>query len=125
MLNKNRDNKIYLLKGILLGFIITIVLILVFSILMMLTSLRETSIPLLNNIAMIFSIAISSIYAANKIKDKGWLHGGLVGLGYYLVLIVLNLIFVRPFLLDLISGTRLILATVTGVIGGMIGINLS
>lgn len=115
----------YFLKGILLAFIITIVMIIIFSLLVMFTDIKENKIPLLNNIAMITSIAISSIYVAFKIREKGWIQGGLVGVGYYIILIILNLFFIKPFQIDLISGTRLILATITGVIGGMIGINLS
>ncbi len=80
---------------------------------------------MLNNIAMIISIAISSVYVAFKIKEKGWIQGGLMGIAYYMVLIILNLIFIKPIQIDLISGTRFVLAAITGVIGGMIGINLS
>lgn len=125
MFKKDIGNKVYFLKGILLAFIITIVLILMFSLLIMYTSIKENRIPLLNNIAMIISIAISSVYVAFKIKEKGWIQGGLMAIAYYMVLIILNLIFIKPIQIDLISGTRFILAAITGVIGGMIGINLS
>lgn len=125
MLNKEMGKRTYFLKGILLAFIITIVMIIIFSLLVMFTGIKENKIPLLNNIAMITSIAISSIYVAFKIREKGWIQGGLVGVGYYIILIILNLFFIKPFQIDLISGTRLVLATITGVIGGMIGINLS
>ena len=125
MFKKDIGNKVYFLKGILLAFIITIVLILMFSLLIMFTSIKENRIPMLNNIAMIISIAISSVYVAFKIKEKGWIQGGLMGIAYYMVLIILNLIFIKPIQIDLISGTRFVLAAITGVIGGMIGINLS
>lgn len=125
LLKKDIGSKAYFFKGILLAFIITIVLILIFSLLVMFTSMKENKIPLLNNIAMIVSIAISSIYVAFMIKEKGWIQGGLVGISYYIILLILNLIFIKPIQIDLISGTRFILATITGIIGGMIGINLS
>lgn len=125
MLKKNIGNKAYFLKGILLAFIITIALIIIFSLLIMFTNIKESKIPLLNNIAMVTSIAISSIYVAFKIKEKGWIQGGLVGIGYCAILLLLNIIFIKPIQIDLLSGTRLVLATITGIIGGMIGINLS
>lgn len=125
LLKKDIGNKAYFLKGIFLAFIITIALIIIFSLLIMFTNIKESKIPLLNNIAMITSIAISSIYVAFKIKEKGWIQGGLVGIGYCIILLILNIIFIRPIQLDLLSGTRLVLATITGIIGGMIGINLS
>lgn len=125
MLKKDIGNKAYFLKGIFLAFIITIVLIIIFSLLIMFTNIKESKIPLLNNIAMIISIAISSIYVAFKIKENGWIQGGLVGVGYCVILLLLNIIFIKPIQIDLLSGTRLVLATITGIIGGMIGINLS
>lgn len=125
MLKKDIGNKAYFLKGIFLAFIITIVLITIFSLLIMFTNIKESKIPLLNNIAMIISIAISSIYVAFKIKENGWIQGGLVGVGYCVILLLLNIIFIKPIQIDLLSGTRLVLATITGIIGGMIGINLS
>lgn len=125
MLKKEIGNKAYVVKGILLAFMITIALIIIFSLLIMFTDIKEGKIPLLNNIAMITSIAISSIYVAFKIKVKGWMQGGLVGIGYCVILLLLNVIFIKPIQFDLISGTRLVLATITGIIGGMIGINLS
>jgi putative membrane protein (TIGR04086 family) len=53
------------------------------------------------------------------------MQGGLVGIGYCVILVLLNVIFIKPIQFDLLSGSRLVLATITGIIGGMIGINLS
>ncbi len=119
-----KEKIIYLLKSLLIAYIITVVLILVFSLLLTYSSLQESKISLLNTIAMVVSIGSASIYASIKVKEKGWLIGGIVGLSYYIVLIIFNLIFLKTISLDILSISKLILAFITGTIGGMIGINI-
>lgn len=121
---KDFSKSIYLLKGLLLAFIITSVLIIFFSLLLTYSTLRESKMPLLNTIIMIISITSGSIYMGRKTKEKGWVNGALIGIGYYLILIMLNFLFLKPFTIDIFSITKLFLASITGVIGGIIGINI-
>lgn len=116
---------IYLGKGLLLAYIITSVLILLFSLLLTYSSIQEGKTALLNTIVIIASIAFGSIYVAVKIRENGWINGGLLGIGYYLILLMLNLIFLKPLVFDIFSITKLAITSITGVIGGIIGINLS
>ncbi len=119
-----KDKVIYLLKGLFIAYIITVVLILIFSLLLTYTNLQENKIPLLNTIALIGSIALASIYVSIKIKEKGWIMGAIIGIVYYIILIALNFLFLKTLAMDIFSISKLILASVTGMIGGMIGINL-
>ena len=125
MKEKSLKKGIYLGKGLLLAYIITAVLILLFSLLLTYSSIEEGRTALLNTIVIIASIASGSIYVAIKIKENGWINGGLLGIGYYLTLLILNLIFLKPLAFDLFSITKLAITSITGVIGGIIGINLS
>lgn len=125
MLKQSNGKIKYFLKGLLIAFILTIIMIVIFSFLLRFTSIRENKIPLFNNIVMIISIVVASAYVATKAKEKGWLNGALIGLGYYIILLVLNLIFIKPFAFDLVSFSKIVMAVITGIIGGMIGINLS
>ncbi len=74
---------------------------------------------------MMLSISSGSIYVARRIKERGWINGGMVGIGYYLILIILNFIFLKPLVLDIFSISKLVLACIIGIIGGIIGINIS
>lgn len=121
---KDFSKSIYLLKGLLLAFIVTSVLIIFFSLLLTYSTLRESKMPLLNTVIMIVSITSGSIYIGRKIKEKGWINGGLIGISYYIILIMLNFLFLKPFTIDIFSITKLFLASITGVIGGIIGINI-
>lgn len=123
--SKNKSRLNCLLKGILLAFVITFISIFVISLLLRFTNLREGKLPILNNIIMMVSIVISSIYLAMQVKEKGWLNGAFLGLGYYLVIVLLSFVAIKSISLDVITGAKLMVATLTGSIGGMIGINLT
>jgi len=125
MLTKNKLRIKYLFKGLLIAFIFTIVLLIFFSLLLRFTSLSESKLPSFNNITMIISIVFASIYSAIKIKENGWINGAIIGLLYYLVIIVINLLLIKNGESNIYYLSRLIISTVTGIIGGVIGINLS
>lgn len=125
MKEESWEKGIYLGKGLLLAYIMTFVLILLFSLLLTYSTIKEGRTALLNTIVMIVSIASGSIYVATKVKENGWINGGILGIGYYLTLLILNLIFLKPFTFDLFSITKLAITSITGVIGGIIGINIS
>ena len=118
------EKSIYLGKGLLLSYIITGVLIILFSLLLTFTPLKEGRTPLLNTIVMIVSVVAGSIYLTRKIKENGWISGGILGVGYYLILIILNFVFLKHMVLDMFSLTKLAITSITGIIGGIIGINL-
>lgn len=121
---KNIINIKYLAKGLLIAFILSIIFIIIISLLLRFTSLRESKVSLLNNIVVILSIAIGSIYTSIKVKENGWLNGGALGLLYYLVIILLNVAFLRNLDTNALMLTKLVLSTLTGIIGGIIGINI-
>lgn len=121
---KKLNRPIYLAKGIVLSYIITIILILIFSLLLTFTSIKESRITLLNTVVMISSVTAGSIYMSRRTKEQGWINGGLIGLAYYLILIILGFLFLKPMVIDIFSLSKFLMAVITGVIGGMIGINI-
>lgn len=125
MKGKDFSRSIYLGKGLLLAFIMTLVLILISSLLLTFTSIKEGRMALLNTIVMIISITTGSVYVTGKVKEKGWINGGILGISYYLILLMLSFVLLKPFTLDVFSITKLFLTAITGIIGGIIGINIS
>ena len=114
----------YLLKALVLSYILTLMLVLITSFLLTYTALKESIIPLLNTITIIISITIGAIYMAIKIGEKGWLNGGILGVIYFLILLILNYFFVKPFTIDIFSLGKFFVSLITGMIGGVLGINL-
>lgn len=122
---KKNLNHNYWLRGLALAFIITFVLLLIVSLLLRFTDIRESNMTLLNNFVLIISIVISSAILGRNVKERGWLNGAILGFLYYLIIIILNFIFNKPLNFGMFLLIRLIIATALGAIGGMIGINLN
>ncbi|NLJ98777.1 MAG: TIGR04086 family membrane protein [Tissierellia bacterium] len=115
---------VFILKGLVLSFIIALILVLVVSILLTYTNLKESRIPMLNTIIMTVSITIGGIYMAFKVDEKGWLNGGIIGALYFLILIFVNLLFIKPFIFDIYLIGKFFVSLAAGIIGGTIGINI-
>ena len=120
----NRVRMQYLLRSFLLSIISTILFLLIFTLILRFTSVSEANKPLVNNIIMLLSIVFASSYAAVKIKEKGWINGAIVGFIYYLVIIIINVLLFKGISSISILTTKLLLSTMMGIIGGIIGINL-
>lgn len=114
----------YIFKSLVLSFILTFILVLIISLLLTYTTLKESRIPILNTITMVISITAGSVYMAVKVEEKGWLNGGILGALYFIILLLLNYLFVKPFTLDIYAVSKFVIALITGVIGGMIGVNI-
>lgn len=121
---KKTDYILYIFKGLAVSYIITFAMILIISLLLTYTSFKESTIPIINTIAMIGSIVSGSIYLTLNTGEKGWLNGMLIGFLYFLILLILNKTFVKTFSFNVYSFSKLMISLVTGIIGGMIGINL-
>lgn len=119
-----RLNLLLILKALCLAILITFGLILIVTFILRFTDLRETKLPMLNNIILILSIVSSSLYLITRTREKGWLYGASLGFLYYLLIIIVNLLFSRFDILQPISLVKLVLAMIIGAIGGIIGINL-
>ncbi|WP_352419907.1 TIGR04086 family membrane protein [Proteiniborus sp.] len=124
---KNQNSSNYytdIIKGTILGLILTIILIFIFTIILTYTKLSESLIPLINSIIMIIGITSGAVFISRKVDKKGWLSGGLIGVLYFFVIFILGILFIEDFTIDKYSLIKGLMAIVTGCIGGMIGINI-
>lgn len=121
---KKTDYIRYILKGLAVSYIITFAIILIMALLLTYTSFKESTIPIINTIAMIGSIVCGSIYLTLNTGEKGWLNGMLIGFLYFLILLILTKTFVKTLNFNVYSFSKFMISLVTGIIGGMIGINL-
>ncbi|QIB26542.1 TIGR04086 family membrane protein [Caloranaerobacter azorensis] len=126
-INVNEENDNYMVttfKGVLISIAISIICIIVLAVILTYTSLSENVVPILNSIIMIVSIALGAIYTSVKIKKKGWLNGAIIGLLYFILLILVSYIFIRSYKINSHVIIKGIVAIITGAVGGMIGVNL-
>lgn len=124
MREKGLNYILLVFKGLIFSLIITILLVFILSLVLLYTPFKESKIPLFNTVIMIVSITIGSIYVSTKIGENGWINGGILGILYFLVLVLLNYLFFKPFFVDMYLLGKFILSLITGVIGGIIGINM-
>ena len=108
------------LKSYLYLFIIILILTIILSTINYFITFPTKTIKLL---IPIISILVSSIILGKNSKQKAYLEGIKFTSIYIIFTIIISLIFKNPFTLKLILSYLLLL--LTGIIGSMIGINLS
>ena len=111
-------------EGVLRGFIITVVLLLIFAVIMTFTEVSERASSTFYLVTTILSIMYGSIYAVRKIKKRGWLIGIIVTLLYLSVLYIVSIVSGNSSVIGSDRITRVLLALIVGALSGMIGINL-
>lgn len=121
---KEEKNIVTIIKGSLVAIAITIIGLLIFSLILTYTNVKESAqMPTVITI-MAISIIVGSIISTRKVSKKGLLNGGLVGLIYILVIYLLSSIFVTNFSMNTHTLITIIVAIIAGTLGGVIGVNL-
>ena len=117
-------SSIKIIKGTAISIILSLVLLTIYATLLSYTSISESTIvPVIITITGI-SILIGSSISSIHIKKQGLLNGALVGLIYMLALYILSSIIFSSFVLNVNSIIMIIVGVVTGMVGGVIGVNM-
>jgi len=111
-------------EGVLRGFIITVVLLLLFAVLMSFVDISEKISSVFYLVTTLISIMYGSLFAVKKVQRKGWLIGILVALLYMIVLYLVSVISGNIYVVGVNRLERLGLAVVVGTLSGMLAINL-
>lgn len=113
-----------LIRGTVISILLTLIFLMVYAALLSYTNISEdTMTPVILVITGVCILIGSSISSIN-LKKQGMINGGLVGLIYVLFLYVISSIFLSGFALTTKTIWMLIIGIVTGMIGGIIGINM-
>ena len=121
---EKNSNIIKVIKGSIIAIIITLLALTIYAAILSYTNVAETTmVPVILTITGI-SILIGSSISSVSIKKKGIVNGALVGLIYILCIYVLSSIFSVGFSFNINSIIMLLIGVVTGMIGGIIGVNL-
>ena len=103
--------------------IITLIGLLVYSIILSYTSVSESTMPATIIIITAVSILIGSTISTSNIKKNGIVNGVLVGIIYIAIIYLISSIVTGNFLLNTNSIIMVIASTLTGALGGIIGVN--
>jgi putative membrane protein (TIGR04086 family) len=113
------------LKSLGICFLVSFVMIVLYALILSFTSVSDSSMNTTIQVIMIVSITLSSIFGGRKISRKGWLFGLALGIVFTILLVPLSMGFGQSFSFDRFFLAKLLMGSVVGLIGGIIGVNLN
>ena len=119
-----KKNIIRIIKGSVFAIILSIVFLLIYALILTYTDISESTIVPVVTVIVGISILIGSMVSVRKIRKNGLLNGGIVGLIYVIALYITSSMCLVGFSITLNSLIVLIVGILTGMVGGIIGVNL-
>ncbi len=113
-----------LVTGVLVGYAITVIIFLGYSMLITYTSMSEKNMPIVVAVTTLLSVIVAGFDAAHGAEHRGWLWGMGAGLVYVIILAVIMMVALKGFAFDSQTLTVIILSVAGGGLGGVLGINL-
>lgn len=120
----DNNNFMNIFKGIAISFILTLILLFLFSMILTYTNIDEKAISPVIIIITVISILIGSSLSTTKIKKNGLINGGIIGLIYILAIYIISSIVETGFSLNIYSIIMIILSIIAGMVGGIVGVNI-
>ncbi len=125
VVNSDKTKKIKpILKGYIISIIISCILLFIYAIVLVNTDINEKTITAVVITITAISILIGSSISCLNVKKNGILNGLCIGGTYFITLYIFSSIFLTGFSINLKAFLMIILGTVIGGIGGIIGINI-
>lgn len=118
------SNVVQILKGIIIAFIFTLVLLFIFSIFLTYTNIQETTIAPVIIIITAISILAGASISSIKIKKNGILNGGMIGFFYIFVVYFFSSLIQTGFNMNVYTIVMIICSILAGMIGGIVGVNI-
>lgn len=122
--NEFSKNILRIVNGSITAIILTLILLLVFAMILTYTDIKENTINPVIIVITGISILVGSSVSTLKIKKNGLINGFLVGLIYIITIYLISSITRTGFKLNLYSIIMILVSTIMGMIGGIIGVNL-
>ena len=120
---KSNKQSICILRGILISFLFTLCMLIIYSVLLVYTNLSEQTIrPVIITITGV-SILIGSSLGTRKLHKNGMISGGIIGASYILLLYLISSIVSSNFSINWVSVIMIIVGLIGGVFGGIVGVN--
>ena len=121
---KSNSNLIKIIKGSIIAIVLSLIFLTIYAAILSFTSVSETTMVPVVLVLTGISILIGSSMSSISIKKQGIINGGLVGLIYVLFLYIVSSIAGIGFGLNMNAIIMFIVGVITGMIGGVIGVNM-
>ncbi|MDD2400820.1 MAG: TIGR04086 family membrane protein [Clostridia bacterium] len=115
----------YVWKGLRRSITITIILGIIASILFQYTPLSERLLPSLSTFVYFISMFFGATLAARTAGRKGVIYGIIVSFLYFLIILFICLFVDHSLITLALFFKKLAIATISGVLGGIIGVGMS
>ncbi len=113
----------HILKALGYSYMLTLIILLIYNLILTYTSISSNSITMVTSFITTISAAFGGFYACKHIKEKGLMYGFIVGICYIVLLIILFYLAKENYIFDITLLYKAILVSVSGGIGGVIGVN--
>lgn len=117
-------NTIRVVRGSVIAVFISLILLFIFAMLLTYTNISENTINPVIIVITGISILIGSGISTLKIRKNGLLNGGLVGLIYVLTIYLISGVTGSGFGVNIYTIIMMFTCIISGMIGGIIGVNL-
>lgn len=122
---EKKGSILYIGEGVLRGFFLTLVLILILSAIASFATVSSGIRSICMVVFTCLSVIYGAVYSTKKIRQKGWIVGIAVGLLYIVIIYLVSIIAgSREAALTMGDLFRVVLAILVGSLSGMLGINL-
>ena len=114
-----------IVKGSFFTFAFTYLLVVIYSFILAYTNVPDTTIPTVVIGITMFSIFLSTLIFCRQIGNNGLVNGAIISLIYIASIYLISSLTKVGFTLDKYSIIMIITAIISGMIGGIIGVNFS
>lgn len=126
--NKNNSNErhnslVNMLKGVIIGYIFTIVVFVIYAFLITYTNVSEENIQVVVMITTGVSVLIAGFITAKNVDKNGLVWGMGAGGFYGIIIILTSLCLKEKFSLESRNIITLLISIIFGGLGGILGIN--
>ena len=123
MLEKSKINFRGIFKGIVFSIVLTAILVVIVALISYFSDISDKLISALLFIVSVSSVLVGAIFVTKSTSENGLIHGGIIGIGYFLVILVASIIAKRSFSMNTNLLTMMIANIAGGMLGGILGIN--
>ncbi len=114
----------HIILSVFIGLVLSMALLLVSALLMLYSGMSVQFAPVIAKIILFTGAFTSGIFSGYRRRSSGWLYGALAGLCYVFILIAVGIIFSTFNTLSVNTASSVLICLLTGVLGGILGINI-
>ncbi len=123
MLEKGKINFRGIFKGIVFSLIATAIFVVIIALVSYFTDIQDKVISVLLFLVSVLSVLVGAIFVTKSTNENGLLHGAIIGVGYFAVILIASIVVKREFDFNSNLLTMLIADACGGMLGGILGIN--